>query len=87
MEITWIDPREPTTSRDDWQIGVDGLILEKNKQSATFLPSVPVEQGWSKHETLIQLAAKGGFSLDQSCKLFKYKASVTKCHAIDSIKH
>jgi AMMECR1 domain-containing protein len=31
------------------------------KYSATFLPEVPVEQGWSKRDTFDHLIAKSGF--------------------------
>ena len=58
----------------DWELGKHGIQLEihldgsmgtagKNQRrySATFLPEVPVEQGWSKNETFDHLIAKSGY--------------------------
>lgn len=50
----------------DWEIGIHGIIIEIRDQrgierSATFLPEVAQEHGWSKIETIDQLLAKAGF--------------------------
>lgn len=49
----------------DWELGVHGLRISfyvKNKRyGACYLPDVPVEQGWSKEETMISLMRKAGW--------------------------
>jgi len=47
----------------DWEIGVHGLILEfgDGRYSATYLPEVCAEQGWSKEECIQSLAEKAGY--------------------------
>lgn len=54
----------------DWEIGVHGVILQiggegdegSGKQySATYLPEVCAEQGWSKKVCLTSLAEKAGW--------------------------
>lgn len=49
----------------DWRVGEDGLIARFNAHSqsfsATFLPEVALEQGWSQHETLLALISKSGY--------------------------
>jgi uncharacterized protein (TIGR00296 family) len=52
----------------DWTVGVHGIVLNLraghgrlNTYSATFLPEVCEEQGWSKEECVEALARKAGF--------------------------
>jgi AMME syndrome candidate gene 1 protein len=52
----------------DWTIGVHGIILDLypkgpsgRKYSATYLPEVCAEQGWSKEECIESLARKSGY--------------------------
>lgn len=52
---------EPCASWTDWTIGKHGLIAECDGYSATYLPSVAEEQGWSQRETLVSLLEKAGF--------------------------
>ena len=35
-------------------------MIEKNTKSAVFLPSVPIELGWSKIKTMEELSLKAG---------------------------
>jgi AmmeMemoRadiSam system protein A len=72
---------EPRVARslDDWVLGRDGLILTSNHGRATFLPSVPVENGWTKRQTLEHLARKGGFSLGSDIVLQKYRVKMVEC--------
>lgn len=69
----------------DWEIGVHGIRIEffterGGKRSATFLPEVAVEQGWSQIETIDSLLRKGGFrgtitaQFRQSINLTRYKS-------------
>jgi len=50
----------------DWEIGVHGLrisfVYHGRRLGATYLPDVPIEQGWTKEETLISLMRKAGWS-------------------------
>lgn len=71
----------------DWELGVHGIkiSLEYHGQqlSATFLPDVPIEQGWTKEETLIHLVRKAGASIkniktiSELTKLVRYKGAKT----------
>jgi AMME syndrome candidate gene 1 protein len=54
----------------DWTVGVHGIILSLRpsggggggaRYSATYLPEVCAEQGWSKEECIASLAQKAGF--------------------------
>ena len=76
---------EDVESIEDWEIGVHGITInfknEGKKYSGTFLPSVAVEQHWSKKDTLIQLIKKSGFNGDykliwDKIQLTKYQAKV-----------
>jgi len=50
----------------DWEHGTHGLrisfVYHGRRLGATYLPDVPVEQGWTKEETLISLMRKAGWS-------------------------
>lgn len=58
---------EPANDALDWDLGVHGIkirFLYKGRTlSATFLPDVPTEQGWTKEETLVQLVQKAGANI------------------------
>lgn len=49
----------------DWELGVHGLqvhfVYKGRGRSATFLPDVAPEQGWSQDDTLEHLFRKGGW--------------------------
>lgn len=52
----------------DWEIGMHGIILQIGREgeegkwhSATYLPEVCAEQGWSKEVCLTSLAEKAGW--------------------------
>lgn len=49
----------------DWTIGVHGIVLEipyhGRSLSATYLPEVCAEQGWTKEECIESLSRKAGF--------------------------
>jgi hypothetical protein len=61
-EITVLTPFEPCASVDDIEIGKHGILMECANHWAVFLPQVPLEQGWSKIQTLEFLALKAGLS-------------------------
>jgi AMMECR1 domain-containing protein len=50
----------------DWEIGVHGIWIEfiqqdGEKETATYLPEVIKEQGWTKEEAIRSLLRKGGY--------------------------
>lgn len=69
----------------DWEIGLHGIIIEFNENgscySATYLPDVASEQGWTKEEAIESLARKSGYrgqlssKILQSMKLTRYQTS------------
>ncbi|WBW70893.1 AMMECR1-like protein [Schizosaccharomyces osmophilus] len=56
---------EPIEDPLDWIVGIHGLsvnfYVDKIRYSATYLPSVAAEQGWTPKETLMSLIRKSGF--------------------------
>ncbi|KAJ1645643.1 hypothetical protein LPJ64_002804 [Coemansia asiatica] len=57
---------EKTKDCMDWEVGKHGVWIEfkddrGERRTATFLPQVAVEQGWSKVETIDHLLRKGGY--------------------------
>lgn len=67
----------------EWEIGVHGIELELLDLglSATFLPSVAQEQGWSKEETFHQLIRKAG----ARGKLDDFDVRVTRYTGVKSV--
>ncbi|MBN2324478.1 MAG: AmmeMemoRadiSam system protein B [Spirochaetes bacterium] len=55
---------EPISSAGEYVPGTHGIILTNKDRSATFLPQVPIEQGWDRKETLRQLSVKAGLPPD-----------------------
>mmetsp|Transcript_32089 Transcript_32089/g.75025 ORF Transcript_32089/g.75025 Transcript_32089/m.75025 type:complete len:245 (-) Transcript_32089:97-831(-) len=59
----------------DWQVGVHGIIIEfeldRQSLSATYLPSVCSEQGWSQDECIKSLVRKAGYNGAVSQNLLK----------------
>lgn len=49
----------------DWTVGVHGIIIkftfDSVPYSATYLPEVPLEQGWTQEEAVESLVRKAGF--------------------------
>ncbi|CAH1759955.1 18038_t:CDS:2 [Entrophospora sp. SA101] len=51
----------------DWEVGIHGIWIEfyddnNRRKTATYLPEVAKEQGWTKEETIDELLRKGGYS-------------------------
>lgn len=64
----------------DWEIGKHGIWIEfiqlnGQKETATYLPEVMVEQQWTKEEAIQSLLRKGGFA-GQITKEYCQKAIV-----------
>ena len=64
IEISVLTPYRPVDGYQDIRIGRDGVVIQKNGRSAVFLPSVAVEQGWSREEMLSHLSVKAGLPSD-----------------------
>ncbi|KAL4931239.1 AMMECR1 domain-containing protein [Aspergillus undulatus] len=64
--LTLLGTFEPCTNPLDWTLGTHGLrisfIHRGRRFGATYLPDVPVEQGWTKEETVTSLMHKAGWS-------------------------
>jgi len=72
---------------DAWDIGTHGLIIDFDDpvsghgRSATYLPEVAKEQGWTKQECVDSLVQKAGYNgrvtaeLREALKLTRYQSS------------
>jgi uncharacterized protein (TIGR00296 family) len=75
----------------DWEIGVHGLQIEFLSQdgkarSATYLPEVAKEQGWSKLQTVDSLLRKGGYKAEIT-EEFRCTIKVTRYRTEKHIVH
>jgi AmmeMemoRadiSam system protein B/AmmeMemoRadiSam system protein A len=64
VEVSVLTPPRSIASYEDFRVGEEGIILEKDGRSAVFLPEVAEEQGWDRDQTLTQLARKAGLPED-----------------------
>lgn len=64
VEISVLTPARKIASLEEFVIGKHGIILEKGRSSAVFLPQVAPEQGWDRDTTLNHLALKAGLPQD-----------------------
>ena len=69
IEITFLEKRRLIPGGYEkflkaWMLGRDGVILELGGRQAIFLPSVPIEFGWNKKQTLEHLAEKAMLAAD-----------------------
>lgn len=66
VSVTLLTDFEDADDQLDWDLGVHGLKIEfyvKNRRyGACYLPDVPVEQGWTKEETIVSLMRKAGWT-------------------------
>ncbi len=62
IEISLLTPSKRVAGPEEIKVGRDGVTLIKGDRSATFLPEVAVEQGWSREETLEHLCRKAGLA-------------------------
>lgn len=60
VDVSVLSPINAIPSIADFRIGQQGIILEKGRQGAVYLPEVAVEQGWTVEETLTSLSRKAG---------------------------
>ena len=82
----------------DWDLGVHGIRIEwyserGNRKTATFLPEVPLSQGWDKTQTIDSLLRKGGFKgvvtpdVRRSIRLVRYQSEMTTVTYQDYVHH
>jgi len=64
IEISALTAPAPIASWKEIRIGIDGVVLNKDGQSALFLPQVAPEQGWDVTEMLANLSLKAGLPAD-----------------------
>jgi len=60
IELSVLTPMKPVSRAEDIVVGRDGVLLQKGRAGAVFLPQVATEQGWSREEMLDQLCLKAG---------------------------
>ncbi|MBF0310679.1 MAG: AmmeMemoRadiSam system protein B [Magnetococcales bacterium] len=64
LEVSVLSPLRPIPGPEAFEVGKHGVVLSKQGRQAVFLPEVAVEQGWTREETLSQLALKAGLPRD-----------------------
>jgi len=64
MEISVLSPLRPITSPEAFQVGKQGIVLDKDGRRAVYLPEVASRFGWNREQTLDQLALKAGLARD-----------------------
>lgn len=62
IELSVLTPMKPVPRAEDIVVGRDGVLLQKGRAGAVFLPQVATEQGWSREEMLNQLCLKAGLA-------------------------
>nr|XP_022919813.1 AMMECR1-like protein [Onthophagus taurus] len=82
----------------DWEIGIHGIRIEfvnekGNKRTATYLPEVAPEQGWTQIQTIDSLLRKGGYKASISnevrkgIKLTRYQSEKITISYQDYMNH
>ena len=64
VDVSVLSPIRDIPSSADFKIGQQGIILEKGRYRAVYLPEVATEQGWTVEETLSSLSLKAGLPPD-----------------------
>ncbi len=80
FEVSILSAPAPIAGPEEFQIGVHGIILQKNGRSAVFLPQVAPEQGWDRATTLKYLSMKAGLDANAwqmpDARFFVFTATV-----------
>jgi len=81
IEISVLSPMRKVNSVEEIEMGKHGVYLKYGQRSATFLPQVAEETGWSREEFLTNLCVeKAGLPADcwrhPEVELFTYTAEV-----------
>jgi AmmeMemoRadiSam system protein B/AmmeMemoRadiSam system protein A len=64
VEVSVLSPAHPVAGPKAIDVGTHGVILEKGRHRALFLPQVATEQGWDRRTMLDHLAQKAGLPAD-----------------------
>jgi AmmeMemoRadiSam system protein B/AmmeMemoRadiSam system protein A len=64
VEVSVLSPARRVAGPEAIEVGKHGVILEKGRHRAVFLPHVATEQGWDRRTMLDQLARKAGLPAD-----------------------
>jgi AmmeMemoRadiSam system protein B/AmmeMemoRadiSam system protein A len=64
VDVSILSPIRDIPSVGAFKIGQHGIILEKGRYRAVYLPEVATEQGWTVDETLSSLSMKAGLPPD-----------------------
>lgn len=81
VEISLLTPFREVPSASAVVVGRDGVLLQKGRASAVFLPQVATEEGWSREEMLDHLCLKAGMSRgcwQSGARLSTFQAEVFK---------
>jgi AmmeMemoRadiSam system protein A len=81
IEVSVLTPFKEVAGPAAIVVGRDGVLLQKDRRSAVFLPQVATEEHWTRDEMLDNLCLKGG--LQAGCwragaKLSTFQADVFK---------
>ncbi|MHB8908131.1 MAG: AmmeMemoRadiSam system protein B [Syntrophales bacterium] len=64
IEISVLTPMTQVSGPGEIEVGRDGVLFQKGRSSAVFLPQVAPEQGWGRDEMLCNLCQKAGLQAD-----------------------
>ncbi|CAK9223789.1 unnamed protein product [Sphagnum troendelagicum] len=89
--VSLLTDYESASSYLDWEIGKHGMILEFTdpesvRRSATYLPEVAAQEGWTKVETVDSLVRKAGYmgplteSMRRKFRITRYQSSLYTMH-------
>ena len=73
VDVSILSPIRDIGSIKEFKIGQQGIILEKGRDGAVYLPEVAVEQGWTVEQTLSSLSMKAGLPPDAWREGAKFK--------------
>ncbi len=81
IEISVLTPFREVASPSAIVPGRDGVLLQKGRSSAVFLPQVATEEGWGREELLDNLCVKAGLSRgcwQSGARLSTFQAEIFK---------
>jgi len=80
IEISVLSPMQPVESLDEIEVGRDGLMIFKGRNSGLLLPQVAVDYNWSRTEFLEQTCRKAGLNknayLADDAVIYKFQAVI-----------
>jgi AmmeMemoRadiSam system protein A len=73
VDVSILSPIADIKSLDEFHLGEHGIIIEKGRCRAVYLPEVAIEQKWTRDETLASLSEKAGMDADAWRKDARFK--------------